>query len=226
MLKKRFDDLTDTTIGMDIATKHVKVDNMTLNIQLWDIAGQDHFIGLAPTFYRKAVAAIVVFDITNGNSLDNAKKWKIDVDDKVFLGNGEHIPCILFANKWDLIEQESNLRQVSDNELDKFCHDNNFIGWFSTSAKSGLNIRKGMNFIVGKIIENQKKDLKITKNNNKNNNDTNDDEYNEENHSSNQHNSFYHNSRNNNQNDGIVDLNRSIHPDKNTSKDPKCACNS
>ena len=81
------------------SSKHVRVDDMTLKVQLWDIAGQDRFIGLAPTYYRHAVAAIVAFDITNASSLQNARKWKIDVDDKVFLRNGDNIPVVLFANK-------------------------------------------------------------------------------------------------------------------------------
>jgi len=148
---------TEATIGMDIASKHVRVDDMILQVQLWDIAGQDRFIGLAPTYYRHAVAAVVVFDITNAQSLDNAKKWKSDVDDKVFLRNEDNIPVVLFANKWDLIEENPKLRKVSDRELDEFCHDNGFIGWFSTSARSGLNVRKGMNFMINKIIENKKK---------------------------------------------------------------------
>jgi len=160
---KQFDEYsTEATIGMDIASKHVRVDNMTLKVQLWDIAGQDRFIGLAPTYYRHAVAAIVAFDITNASSLQNAKKWKIDVDDKVFLRNGDNIPVVLFANKWDLIEENPKTRQVDDGELDEFCHENNFIGWFSTSAKSGLNVKKGMNFMISKIIEN-KKNLDINK---------------------------------------------------------------
>eukprot|EP00483_Globobulimina_turgida_P000876 UN00877 len=155
---KQFDEYSvEATIGMDIASKHVRVDDMTLKVQLWDIAGQDRFIGLAPTYYRHAVAAIVAFDITNSSSLQNAKKWKTDVDDKVFLRNGDNIPVVLFANKWDLIEENPKKRQVSDTQLDEFCHENNFIGWFSTSAKSGMNVKKGMNFMISKIIENKKK---------------------------------------------------------------------
>ena len=41
--------------------------------------------------------------------------------------------------------------------MDEFCHENNFIGWFSTSAKSGMNVKKGMNFMISKIIENKKR---------------------------------------------------------------------
>jgi len=171
---KQFDEYSvEATIGMDIASKHVRVDDMTLKVQLWDIAGQDRFIGLAPTYYRHAVAAIVAFDITSAVSLQNAKKWKTDVDDKVFLRNGDNIPVVLFANKWDLIEENPKKRQVSDTQLDEFCHENNFIGWFSTSAKSGMNVKKGMNFMISKIIENKKRFDSRNDNAHRNGNDEN-----------------------------------------------------
>eukprot|EP01084_Bolivina_argentea_P084487 152769_1 len=146
---KIYDNDTQSTIGMDIATKHLKVNDIKWSIQIWDIAGQERFIGLTRTYYKNALAAIVVFDITAKQSLANAKIWKEDVDDKVFLKNGENIPCVLLANKWDLIEKEPTLRKFSDDDLDEFCKENNFLGWFSTSAKSGLNIKKSMQFLVG-----------------------------------------------------------------------------
>eukprot|EP01084_Bolivina_argentea_P136690 240728_1 len=129
-------------------------DGMTLKVQLWDIAGQDRFIGLAPTYYRHAVAAITAVDITNKTSLQNSIKWKTDVDDKIFLSNGDNIPVVLFVNKCDLVEDNFKMRQISDTELDEFCYENNFIGWFSVSAKSGMNIKKGVNFLLSKIIDN------------------------------------------------------------------------
>lgn len=57
------------------------------------------YIKYLQTYYRHAVAAIVAFDITKATSLENARKWKADVDDKVFLRNGDNIPVVLFANK-------------------------------------------------------------------------------------------------------------------------------
>ena len=131
---KKFDEHSvEATIGMDIASKLVRVDDMLLKVQLWDVAGQDRFIGLAPTYYRHAVAAIVVFDITNPLSLENARKWKSDVDDKVFLRNGDNIPVLLFANNWHLVDANPNMQKVSDAQLDEFCHENNFIGWYVIS---------------------------------------------------------------------------------------------
>eukprot|EP01084_Bolivina_argentea_P008990 16825_1 len=153
---KQFDEHSvEPTIGMDIASKNVRVNEMILKVQIWDIAGQDEnrFIGLAPPYYRHAVAVVVVFDITNSSSLQNAKKWKTDIDDKLFAKNDDNVPVILFANKWDLIEENPERRQVSDSELDAFCLENNFVRWFSTSSKSGMNVKKGMNFLIGIIYQ-------------------------------------------------------------------------
>lgn len=154
---KTFDENHQATLGVDFSLKRVRVEDTQLNVQMWDIAGQERFIGLAPTYYKHAVAAIVVFDITNKNTLDNAAKWKADVDDKVFLRNGDNIPVVLFANKWDLVEEKPDLKAVSDDELDEFCHEHHFIGWFTTSAKTGLHVKKGMNFVITKIMKNKKK---------------------------------------------------------------------
>ena len=96
---KQFNEHHNPTLGVDFSLKRIKIQNQQLNVQLWDIAGQERFIGLSSTYYKQAVAGIVVFDITNTETLKNAKKWKQDVDDKVFLPNGDNIPVVLFANK-------------------------------------------------------------------------------------------------------------------------------
>lgn len=153
---KKFDVTHKATIGVDFALKTVRVDQEILNAQLWDIAGQERFIGLTSAYYKHAVAALVVFDITNEKSLLNAVSWKADVDKKVFLPNGESIPVVLFANKWDLIQEDESARVLSDAHLEVFCRKHKFVGWFSTSAKTGLNIKKGMNFMISKIVENKR----------------------------------------------------------------------
>jgi len=154
---KTFPENHHATLGVDFALKRVRVEETLLNVQMWDIAGQERFIGLAPTYYKHAVAAIVVFDITQKETLGGARKWKVDVDEKVFLRNGDNIPVVLFANKWDLIEENENLRCISDNELDTFCEENHFVGWFTTSAKTSLNIKKRNEFYHNKSDEKQEK---------------------------------------------------------------------
>jgi Ras-related protein Rab-32 len=97
-------------------------------------------------FYKEAIAAIVVFDISRNQTLESAKTWKKDIDDKVTLPNGELIPTFLLCNKCDLE------REVQSEKLTKFCYDNGFIGWFATSAKDGIGIEDSKMNLVQLIM--------------------------------------------------------------------------
>lgn len=50
-------------------------------------------------YYKEAVGAFIVFDVTRSATFDAVIKWKQDLDSKVQLPNGSPIPCILLANK-------------------------------------------------------------------------------------------------------------------------------
>ena len=157
-VNKTFNDKqSKQSASIGVATKHVRVNDEILKLQLWDIANQRRFVGLAENYYRYACAAIIVFDITKKESLSNALKWKSDLDKKIRLKNGNKIPVILVANKYDLVEQNEMKSQFTDTELDGICSSNHFIAWFSTSAKTGLNVRKCFNFIIRKIVQNKHK---------------------------------------------------------------------
>ena len=57
--------------------KRIKLNESSdeIKLEIWDTAGQERFYAITPMYYRKAHAAIVVFDISNKNSLDRAGKW-------------------------------------------------------------------------------------------------------------------------------------------------------
>ena len=50
-------------------------------------------------YYKGAVAAVAVFDLTRPATLDAVLKWKEDLNTKVVLDNQQPVPCILLANK-------------------------------------------------------------------------------------------------------------------------------
>jgi Ras-related protein Rab-32 len=58
------------------------------------------------------------------------------------------LPVVLLGNKIDLDDAE-----VDKGQLDKFCEEKNFVGWFDTSAKQNINIDKAAKFLVEKILE-------------------------------------------------------------------------
>lgn len=99
-------------------------------------------------YYKEAVGAFIVFDVTRSATLDAVVKWKQDLDSKVQLPDGSAIPCVLLANKCD--QQKEGLVN-SPEKMDEYCKEKNFAGWFETSAKENINIEEAARFLVNKV---------------------------------------------------------------------------
>lgn len=86
-------------------------------------------------YYREAVGALVVFDMTRFSTFQAVLKWKGDLDSKVALGNGRPVPAVLLANKCD--QQRHGLCSKLP-KLDTFSREHGFVGWYETSARVSL----------------------------------------------------------------------------------------
>lgn len=92
-------------------------------------------------YYKEAVGAFVVFDVTRGSTFEAVSKWKHDLDSKVLLPNGNPIPAVLLANKCDQKKDGSQ----NPSQMDQFCREGGFVGWFETSAKVSINKKHDLN---------------------------------------------------------------------------------
>ncbi|XP_068681556.1 ras-related protein Rab-38-like [Montipora foliosa] len=147
------------TIGVDFALKVIYWDEMTkINLQLWDVAGHERFGHMTRVYYKYAIAAIIVFDLTRPATFEAVLKWHWDVNQKVMLTNEKPIPVLLLANKCDLEDYPCD-----ENKLNQFCQEHGFIGWLPTSAKEDKNIDESMQLLVQAILsvsgESKKPDL-------------------------------------------------------------------
>ncbi|XP_059054801.1 ras-related protein Rab-32 isoform X2 [Achroia grisella] len=142
------------TIGVDFALKVLNWDaNTIIRLQLWDIAGQERFGNMTRVYYKEAVGAFIVFDVSRVLTFDAIFKWKNDLDSKVQLPDGSPIPCILLGNKCD--QQKEGIVN-SPTKMDEFCREKGFAGWFETSAKENINIEEAARSLVNKILLNDK----------------------------------------------------------------------
>ncbi|KAI5631797.1 ras family domain-containing protein [Phthorimaea operculella] len=142
------------TIGVDFALKVLNWDaNTIIRLQLWDIAGQERFGNMTRVYYKEAVGAFIVFDVSRVATFDAVVKWKNDLDTKVQLPDGSPIPCILLANKCD--QQKEGIVN-SPAKMDEYCREKGFAGWFETSAKENINIEEAARSLVNKILLNDK----------------------------------------------------------------------
>jgi small GTP-binding protein len=126
-----FKEESQPTIGVDFKSYTLQVDGESVKLQIWDTAGQDRFRSVAKTYFRNAVGAILMFDLTNRQSFDELNIWINDLN--TLAAPNAHI--ILIGNKLDLEED----RQIVESEAQGFAQRYNLV-YFETSAKKGDNV--------------------------------------------------------------------------------------
>ena len=63
------------TIGIDYQFKLIKIDNKTVNIKLWDTAGQEKFQSMVKRVFKQADGVVLVYDVTSMKSFQSLDKW-------------------------------------------------------------------------------------------------------------------------------------------------------
>jgi len=145
------------TIGADFATKRIRLsENLTVQYQIFDLAGQQKFDKVRSSFYSGSQAALLVYDITDNESLLNLPKWVQEVKRN---SEGSIETFVVVGNKYDLKDK----KKTDDNYLENFLknlskemgHD---ILHINTSALTGENIDLLFNKITGKLLAEAGKD--------------------------------------------------------------------
>jgi len=127
-VQNKFFEFQEPTIGAAFLAKKVELDDYTVNFEIWDTAGQERYNALAPMYYRGANVAIVVYDVTNKDSLIKAKFWITELKNNV-----DNIFIVLVGNKCDL------KNEINQNNLNEYISINNLEHYLS-SAKNNVNI--------------------------------------------------------------------------------------
>ncbi|EDW32714.1 GL18325 [Drosophila persimilis] len=144
-VENKFDENHDVTIGMDFKSKVMNVDGIDYKVALWDTAGAERFRSLTPSFYRKALGAILVYDITNRDSLVKLEAWLAELDS---YSDNPNIAIIVVGNK---IDQE---RVVDREEGRKFARKHRAL-FIETSAKCDQFVSDVFKDVVEKIVSSE-----------------------------------------------------------------------
>lgn len=82
--RNEFDSNSKATIGVEFQTQVVDIDGKEVKAQIWDTAGQERFRAVTSAYYRGAVGALVVYDITRRSSFNSVKRWLEELTSKFF----------------------------------------------------------------------------------------------------------------------------------------------
>ncbi|KAG0737884.1 hypothetical protein G6F57_012879 [Rhizopus arrhizus] len=116
---------------------NVQVDNKTIELAIWDTAGQEDYDRLRPLSYPETDAVVICFSVDNINSFQNVRdKWLPEV--KHFCG--KDISLILVGLKIDLRSSKSKMT-ISQEQGMKLAKE---IGakYEECSAKENRNIKQ------------------------------------------------------------------------------------
>ena len=151
-IEDKFDNANPSTISTECIYKCVEIPSMntSVNFKIWDTSGQEQYHSMSSLYYRDAVSAIIVFDMTNKESFLNTKRWISEIKEK----GPKNLLIILVGNKADLIKDH----KVDLNMADSFAkkHDLKFK---IVSAKENINITELFTDIANEIIINHLDDI-------------------------------------------------------------------
>ncbi len=135
----------ELTIGVEFGAKTIEINGKSIKIQIWDTAGQEAFQAITRTYYKGAVGALLVYDITRRDTFTHVTKWL----EEVRSNSSKSITVILIGNKKDLEDK----RQVSYEEGEAFAKENGLM-FLETSAKTAYNVVESFNLSAQCILNN------------------------------------------------------------------------
>jgi Ras-related protein Rab-8A len=122
------------TVGIDYNVRKLDVAGQLLKLQICDFSGDERFLRITLSYLRLADGVLLVYDVTNRETLDHlvALMSRDDVRD--------HLPrsvrLMLIGNKADC---DDAIREVSQDEGQNFANQLG-IPYLETSAKTGWNV--------------------------------------------------------------------------------------
>ena len=128
-----------------------------MKLSLWDTAGQETYKSITRSYFRGASGALLVFDITRRNTFNSVTSWLHDLRQIA----EDDIVVVLVGNKSDLAPASTvsdspapNKRQVTREEAEEWCQQNNVMQYVETSAKSGENVERAFLEVAERIYQN------------------------------------------------------------------------
>eukprot|EP00341_Mesodinium_pulex_P007226 CAMPEP_0116915112 /NCGR_PEP_ID=MMETSP0467-20121206/17733_1 /TAXON_ID=283647 /ORGANISM="Mesodinium pulex, Strain SPMC105" /LENGTH=214 /DNA_ID=CAMNT_0004591711 /DNA_START=31 /DNA_END=675 /DNA_ORIENTATION=+ len=131
-----------STIGVEFATKSINVDGKVVKAQIWDTAGQERYRAITSAYYRGAVGALLVYDISKHVTFENVERWLKELRDHA----EPNIVVMLVGNKSDLRHR----RTVPTEEAMTFA-ENNSLAFIETSALDSTGVEEAFRQILTEI---------------------------------------------------------------------------
>lgn len=113
-----------------------------MKAQVWDTAGQERYRAITTAYYRGALGALMVYDVTKTNSFENVSRWMKELRNVA----DPDITIMLVGNKTDL----AHLRSVLSSDAMDFAQ-REALSFIETSALDATNVEKAFLSVLDEI---------------------------------------------------------------------------
>jgi len=124
----------------------------TVKAQIWDTAGQERYRAITSAHYKRAVGALLTYDVTRQNTFQNCVKWMDELRQQA----EPDIVIMLVGNKVDLVEKDPSARQVAHDAASEFARQHNLI-FQETSAVTSYNVNLIFEALLQEIYDQSSK---------------------------------------------------------------------
>ncbi|CAH1436429.1 unnamed protein product [Lactuca virosa] len=143
--KNEFNMHSKSTIGVEFQTQTMEIDGKEVKAQIWDTAGQERFRAVTSAYYRGAVGALIVYDISRSTTFDSVTRWL----EELKTHSDTTVVRMLVGNKCDL----GNIRAVSVEDGKKLA-ENEGLFFMETSALDSTNVKTAFELVIKEIYNN------------------------------------------------------------------------
>ncbi|KAL2475745.1 Ras-related protein RABA5a [Abeliophyllum distichum] len=131
-----------STIGVEFQTQKMEINGKEVKAQIWDTAGQERFRAVTSAYYRGAVGALLVYDISRRQTFDSIGRWL----NELHTHSDMNVVTILVGNKSDL----KDAREVTTAE-GKALAEAQGLFFIETSALDSSNVAIAFQMVVKEI---------------------------------------------------------------------------
>jgi small GTP-binding protein len=135
------------TIGVQFHDQQLERQGRHISMVMWDLGGQERFRFVQPAYIRGAVAAFLLFDLTDPITLDNIQEEWIPI----IRDNAEStVPILLVGTKVDLVDEITLFEMTT--QAQGIVDANGLAGFVATSSKLNINVNETILYMVDLLL--------------------------------------------------------------------------
>jgi len=144
--KSIFSKKYNPTLGLNLVSKIIKIDDRSINLSIWDTGGFYDFDKLTYFYFKGSSGVIIVIDSTDPKGIQKLDKYISSIEAQC-----SHIPIIIALNKSDL---DVNLQEEVEKVIKPWReHWRKSIELIECSAKLGENVVEIFTSLSSEILQ-------------------------------------------------------------------------